>query len=488
MPSRSMVRAECRKMGLLVAVTAVCGLLAGPRAGAEPAPGRHDARVLMVSDIHFDPFWDPGKVADLATNNDWGKILAAPDSNGRASQFATLERTCNVKGNDTSYPLFESSLAAMRKEAAGALFITLSGDLMAHEFDCKFHTMFPHASADDDQSFAAKTVDYVVERLHAAFPHALLYAALGNNDSGCGDYKLDTQDGFLALVAPAIAAGFGEDETSEAVRTLIAGGYYSAALPAPFGNTEMLVLDDLYMSKKYTTCAGKSDDAGAAGQLKWLQRQLDAARQAHARVWVMAHIPPGVDPYGTISKMRDVCAGQKPEMFLSGDALPALLSGYGDVIQLAIFAHTHMDELRLLPGAKEGEPGVAIKMVPSISPVDGNDPAFTVAQVDAQTAALADYRVYAASNKTGVDTVWSEEYDFDKAYGESEFTAGTVEKLIARFAADPGAKTSAGESYLEHYFVGDASGEIKPFWPEYVCALGNYTAAGFTACQCAQEK
>ncbi|MGH9599736.1 MAG: hypothetical protein ACRD27_07705, partial [Terracidiphilus sp.] len=184
------------------------------------------------------------------------------------------------------------------------------------------------------------------------------------------------------------------------------------------------------------------------------------------------------------------CAGGKPKMFLSSEALPEAMAEFGDVIQLAIFAHTHMDELRLLRAARPGEDAgpVALKMIPSISPVDGNNPSFVVARVGAATAVMTDYRVIAASNQTGVGTEWSEEYDFDRTYGVEAFTAASVEKLIAEFRADPGAKTQASESYLRNYFVGDRSREIKAFWPEYVCALGNDTAEEFRGCVCSGGK
>ncbi len=62
----------------------------------------------------------------------------------------------------------------------------------------------------------------------------------------------------------------------------------------------------------------------------------------------MGHIPPGVDLYSTAARMVDVCGGQRPVMFLASEKLADLLTEYGDVVELAIFAHTHMDEMRLL--------------------------------------------------------------------------------------------------------------------------------------------
>jgi len=77
--------------------------------------------------------------------------------------------------------------------------------------------------------------------------------------------------------------------------------------------------------------------------------------------------------------------------------------GYGDVIKLAIFGHTHMDETHLLRNDGQSVESVAVKTVSSISPINGNLPSFTVVQIDPASAALKDYKVFAASNPSGVN-------------------------------------------------------------------------------------
>src|SRR6185437_7580035 len=76
----------------------MCGFLLGCAAGicvaanaaAPPNRSGHDApasaRVLMVSDMHFDPFWDPGKAAQMAAapESRWVSILRGPASPDRA--------------------------------------------------------------------------------------------------------------------------------------------------------------------------------------------------------------------------------------------------------------------------------------------------------------------------------------------------------------------------------------------------------------------
>lgn len=220
--------------------------------------------------------------------------------------------------------------------------------------------------------------------------------------------------------------------------------------------------------------------------MEWLRSEFTKARDRREHVWVLAHIPPGVDPYTTALKMRDVCGGQSPEMFLASDELAGVLRDFSDVVQLVLFGHTHFDEVRFLKSQREASPaGVAVKLVPSISPINGNRPAFTLAYIDAANAMLMDYRVYAASNQTGVNAEWSEKYDFAQTYQQPSFSAATVDKLIAGFKADPGAKSAPSQSYLRNLGVRQHAFILTLLWPQFVCGLSNTTAETFKACLCA---
>jgi sphingomyelin phosphodiesterase acid-like 3 len=448
-------------------------------------------KALFISDIHFEPFWDPAKTVKLASApaSAWKTILAAPESSDRAAEWATIEKACPTRGEDTTFLLYESSLRAIQKEAGDAKFVTVSGDLIAHSFTCKFAAAFPNAAPGDYRSFVEKTIAFVVESLREALPGVPLYAALGNNDSDCGDYQLDAGSPFLEATGKLMVADLPESERTRAEKEFTAGGYFSASLPAPIERTRVLVLDDLFMSRRYQTCGGNADATPATAQIAWMEQQLSDARKNGEKIWVIAHIPPGVDPYSTVAKGLAICAGRAPTMFLSSEVLPNALAKYGDVIRLVIFAHTHMDELRLLEPEKAGaeEKGVAVKMVSSISPVDGNDSSFTVARVDPRSATLKDYRVFVASNQTGVDTTWTEEYDFAKAYHEADFSAGSLRKLIGEFDADPAGQSAASQNFIQNYSPGKGRPELQMFWPQYVCALKHDDGASFASCACAAK-
>jgi sphingomyelin phosphodiesterase acid-like 3 len=452
-------------------------------------PARAAIPALLLSDIHFEPFWDPAKVPQLAAApvSEWKAILATPSSPEREQRFQSLQQTCHARGADTSFALFDSSLKAMRSHSAGIKFVTVSGDLLAHAFPCKYMTLFPQSTRIEYRAFVEKTLDYVTGTLHDSFPNVPLYVGLGNNDSDCGDYRLDAHSEFLAVTGKEVTKNFPTSERQSAQDSFAAGGYYSVSLPSPIRNARLLVLNDIFMSTNYSTCAGKPDPSAADAQLAWLRQQLTEARIKKQKVWVMGHIPPGVDLYATARRMADVCGGHSPTMFLSSEKMADVIAEFGDVVELAIFAHTHMDEVRLLKENGQSQAtqmSVAVKMVPSISPIHGNHPSFTIAQIDPSSAELVDYKIFAASNLTGVDAAWTEEYDFARRYHEAEFTSSSVSELIGGFAADPGAKTPASQNYIVDFSVGYASPLLSLVWPQYVCTLSNFTQQGFKACVC----
>jgi sphingomyelin phosphodiesterase acid-like 3 len=474
------------------------------RSDAQPATAKHGSNagtvsktipVLTVSDIHFDPFHDPGKLQQLVDTSasQWNAILAAAPSPNQKQAFDALQRQCHLGGVDTSYDLLQSSLQGMRTRQPDAKFMTVSGDLMAHAFSCRFKALLPQSTQSDYQAFALKTLSFVVSSLQATFPKMPIYIALGNNDSGCDDYQLDAGSDFLAQAGKILAGALPAPQQQDAIRQFREGGYYNIAMARPMSNTRILVVNDVYLSPKYLTCGGMPNVTAASAEMDWLKRQLASAQQAGQKVWILGHIPPGIDAPSTVARLKNICAGAKPVMFLSSGVMDDLMLEYASAIRLGIFAHTHMDELRLLQ-PEGGDPtptaehSVVLKLVSSISPIDGNNPSFTVASINPSTATLEDYKVFVASNQTGVGATWPEEYDYARTYHEPQFSPAPVKDLIAKFQADREAKQEIGKDYIRNYFPGDRSRELTPFWPPYVCSLANSTAKSYAACVCTAGK
>lgn len=472
---------------------------------------------LFLSDIHLDPFLDPTKAAalDSAPISEWSRILSGASGPAltRAQQISFA--ACN-DGPDTSYALWQSTLTELKKAAAHSRFVVISGDLLAHRFDCKYKALVPAATQTSYLAFTQKTVEYILSTLRTALPEIPVYTAMGNNDSGCTDYALAPEhDTFLTALAPLVAqsARLAPTDRRAAEHDFAALGAYDVPLAA-LQHTRIVSIDDLYLSTKYMTCTGARSQDPAAAVIVWLKTQLDSARAHHDRVWVVGHIPPGIDLYASARKLLNVCGGAKPTMFLGSQDLARTLAAYPDVVRLALFGHTHNDELRLLmprdeppparsvaaertiPETDKPEPvsitGIPLKIVSSITPVHGNRPTFTLARVNAATATLVDYTVMMASNPAQSSITWSPEYTFSSTYYEPAFDASSLTALIGDFQGDPTDKWPGSQAYIRYYFPAEAptaaanSAVISAAWQPYACTLNHDSAKSFAACACAK--
>jgi sphingomyelin phosphodiesterase acid-like 3 len=449
--------------------------------------------VVMLSDLHLDPFHDPAKVPQLvnAPVEAWEAILRTPDSATQEADFAAVQKACKAKQlTDAPYALLASSLQAAKKQAGDARFVTVSGDLLVHDLDCRYRAALklPKATSDDESlsaAFAEKTTEFVMKRVEQVFAGIPVYIALGNNDSRCSHNRMDVRDAYLKATAEATIdglAGVSAAERKQALATYESGGYYAITMAAPMHNTRLLVLDDIYMMSRFANCeADESDQKGAQEQLTWLTSELDKARLKGERVWVLGHVPPAINPRAALANAMGLCTGGEVEGYLSSDALANALVGHADVVKLALFGHTHMDEVHLLG---TGDAGVPMKVVASISPVSGNIPSFTVSKVAPSSAMLMDYTVFEASNSTGVDTTWSKEYNFKETYGENSFSAKAVADLIGHLRADTSGGGTESLAYQTHFFKGHSPIPLGPLWEGYVCSLDHGTADGFRSCVC----
>jgi sphingomyelin phosphodiesterase acid-like 3 len=453
--------------------------------------------VVLLSDLHFDPFLDPGKFARLqsASIAEWPAILSAPETAGRDAAWDALHAACGPRGPDTSLPLLQAALTAAHARQPHPAFVAVPGDLMAHEFECRFNKLVEKgkggaangktgAAAYSD--FAAKTTAFVVGQVRHAFAGTPVYFALGNNDSGCGDYKESAGSAYLDAAQQAFAM--------PGVKTVADDlGDYTAALPAPLLHARIIVLQDLFESRKAANCNGKQKPASAEAQVAWLRAQLGLAREAHERVWVMAHIPPGVDVYSTVHPYlltpQMLCTKSKPSMFMGNESLADALTEASDVIALAVFGHSHADELRLLA---RGDHRVPVKLVPSVSPVNGNHSSFTVAQVDPRTATLEDYAVVTSQGPLLAPTKWEQTYSFRDAYGAKAFTAEALAPVLAGMRSHVAGKSdsAAALAYERWFFPGDTGlygAGLDLFWPAYSCSLVEDRAAEYWQCACPKD-
>ena len=415
---------------------------------------------LSVSDIHFDPFADPSLVTKLeaADASQWEAILAT-----------STQTAFSPYGKDINHALFVSAVAEMKQQIPSPAFVLVSGDFLAHKFQQTYQQYASDKSQAAYTAFVSKTIAYVSATLHAAFPNAPIYPVLGNNDSDCGDYAVAPDSTFLANVrdlwSPLV-------HSASLDRDFATGGYYHADVPS-LENVRIVALNTNFFSVNYANPCGKPDADPGAAELAWLKGELQQARAAHKRVWMLFHIPPGIDVFDT-EEWGAACPNLKTQTFWKASYQQQYLkitAAYAETIAGSFAGHTHQDEFRFANGG-------FIHINPSITPIFGNNPAFEVVDVTPR-GAIANYT---AHNLPNVTLPWSREYSFTDAYAKPGYNVKTLMQLRSAIAADSTTRTT----YFGYYSSGapQATAEALAQWRAYWCGLRVMPAASFAPCVC----
>lgn len=426
------------------------------------------AEFLWLSDIHFDPLADPKIVDQLAAAEpaQWMAILDT--GSGKFPSY----------GSDTSWPLLSSVLEASEKVQPKAAFTMVTGDLLAHHLRERFNRI---AAVHDDaafRSFVRKSVEFLSLQLKQLSPGRPVLAALGNNDDECGDYALQPDGPFLHDTAKPIADLAGLSDSDSYARY----GVYSIRNPA-VKHQRIIVLNTGFFSSRYRDLCGHGKGDPGAEELAWLADELREAQSHHEKVWLVYHIPPGVDSYTTSHP-----AGPSippPVMLLWKDSYQAkflsLLTQYSNVVGPNFAGHIHADDFRLLAGSAASSPFVM--EAPPVSPITGQNPTFRVVQFDSH-GQLLDQSTYYLKNftETAANTPadWELEYDFNTEWKLRGLNADSYSQLNAQIDSSP--EAAARWALLYGASNAAAASLTLASFRQYYCAIANLSASSYQAC------
>lgn len=478
-----------RGLAALFAVALCTAASGGPAAAAAAAVA---GQFLVVSDLHFDPMADPELVDRLAAAEpaDWPSIL-----DGASGQ------SLGHYGADTNWRLLRSTFAEMKARLPHPAFVLIPGDFLAHHFRDRFDAAARDHSDREYRGFVGKTMWFLALRLEQAFPDTPILPALGNNDDDCGDFLLQPNGPFLADTLPILQA-LTRGGDAELGREWTRHGNYSAALPGvPSGR--LVIANTVFFSRRYRNACGpaagldpRQPDPGEA-TLAWLAAELAAAERAHKRVWLVYHVPPGIDGFATWR--QGSCPDTIVPMWTEAYARPfyALLRRYAGTVAASFAGHTHMDDFRLLSDAKGDDAFTLI--TPAVSPIFGQNPAFRTVAYDA-TGAILDETTYeltglSAAGLSAAATAapaWRREYTFTRGWHLPRIDLGSLGKLYARI----GNTAKDRERWRTLFAVsspvywpriargGDEATAVRAFY----CAAGHVAPADFRQCWCGSGK
>jgi sphingomyelin phosphodiesterase acid-like 3 len=446
-------------------------LIAGAPAVAEESSGTF----AHISDIHFNPF-DPPTLA---------RSLAAAEPENWPAQFAGLGgQKMSRYGEDTNHSLLASAVDAIARTAANADFAIVTGDFLVHKFqDLAAKALGAASTPQTVDELAVKTTRFVAEEMRRAFPGKPVFLTLGNNDSSCGDYKLDPGGAYLTETRDTVRALAGDFVATDFDATYLAGGYYAARHPT-VANTLILVVNDVLWSAEYQNACGTTGLAPAEAELAWLGDRLKRQKEAGGHVWLAHHIPIGIDPYSTAHSTAATCPA-KITPFLKepfASTYLALLRQYAETITGYFTGHVHFDDYRLIADAN-GTPVDVDKIAPAISPVFGQNPGFHLFTYDRQSGLPTDFSAIYLANLEQAEAAeagdWLFEYSFAKTYGQPNYSPQSVEVLWKSLAvAGP-----VQDTFRRLYNVSRGALSAATF-PAYVCAMAHPDPQSFAACYC----
>ena len=464
----------------------LCGLFAlCPGLQSAEAPSNN---FLIVSDIHFNPMADPSLVGDLvaADPTQWENIL----ERSKLTRFSQY-------GQDTNWWLLRSALDQMRRTLPRPTFIMVPGDLLAHEFPQTFAKITRDNDREHYRAFVLKTLGFLALEFRKRFGDTKILVTPGNNDEECGDNSMQAHGRFLNDTAELAR------ETVEADRGFKkewkAMGIYNVPHPAVPG-VRVISLNTAFFSYRYQPasfsqgCAPVASNA-ASDLLAWLESGLAAARRAHEKVWLLFHVPPGIDvsatmhEYESLAKEGPSAAGamcQKgivplwnPEWTSQFDSL---LETYQDTIIASFAGHTHTDDFRLI-----GRPGARQEFVlinPPISPIDGRNPAFRVVTFNSD-GSLADQSTYYLTNLKYATSKtkgrWKQEYQFSQQWKAKQLNVVSLESIYRRI----GSEQESRRQWLKLYNVSSSAVNISAGQAgDLYCAIEHLDPESYATCSC----
>lgn len=429
--------------------------------------------VVVVSDVHFNPFYDPKLFPSLVT----------ADPGQWASVFQTSTITApSVWGADTNYPLLALALESIKQNRGASPLIIFTGDIIGHNFPKTFFELYygnlgmpvpDDATIEADvaavaamKAFADKTVAFFMGQVRATVGNIPVMFAVGNSDSYIGALP---EPSFLSNTAELYYTNFlnGIVDHQTFLDTFTTGGYYSADLPGT--NLTVIGLNSVMFNYAF----GDTLKSAADAELTWFDAQLAQAKGAGKKVWLLMHIPPGADKYSTAQSADANGHITTATMMWNQDyqtSFLKILSRYPGLIIQMLTAHTHMDEYRIV------SPGIPADTTPSIAPYFGNNPAFKIFTFSQDTFKATDYSIMNYDLATSPEQ-FNRYYTFSMAYLMYGFLNDSLLQLYPELAAE----NAKQQLYREQYFSGHnytipVTGTFNSItntnWPVYWCGIG----------------
>ena len=432
---------------------------------------------LVVSDIHFNPF------SACQPNNSqcviacslikqpiskWDKILE--DKSKR--QYPHYRST-------TNYYLLQSTINQIKKiiKQKHPKFILILGDFIAHHLNSTYSNYANSCNITPTyKAFSSKLMAYISYKFKNLSPH--IYPAIGNNDSGTGNYSVNPGGYFLKHVAQAWLPLIKPDNNIYFLHHFAqGGGYYAKKINSHF---TLLSLNTVMFSTHASTISNKEMlKVDALRQLFWLQEQFKLARSHNSQVLLIYHIPPGIDIFQSLQE--NIISQWKP---LYQSYFLYLLRHYKPIIIGQLAGHLHTDGF-YIQHVKGSPPVGFVITTPAISPIYSNNPSFKLYSLKKQhnKIFISNLNTYYL-NLHHKNPLWKKEYDFSQIYGSKYLPLNekNIKRLLNSKNFSSGISRKA--KYYKRFFTAFGNNSsINNNWHTYWCGMNYIEKTAFSLCR-----
>ena len=300
----------------------------------------------------------------------------------------------------------------------------LQPDLILWTGDINSHNVWQYTQAGNLQLMQQLTGLFT--KYFSGIP---IYASIGNHESvPCNMLPTNADPAqfshdwlYDALAAQWNTFGVSAGDQQTTIK------YRASYMTRPYDGLRIISLNTVYAYKMNFWLF--LNDTDPDGTMTWLVQQLDAAEQQGDKVWIIGHIPNGIDVRPAWSRM-----------------FYQVVNRYESTIRGQFYGHTHYDQFQVFyddPVARS-RPTQYSYISPSLTTYSFAQPTFRMYTVDGNYAgssyqtlkAQTFYLDLTAANAPGGVPQWMPEYEATADYKMPSLTPADWNNLINRIEAD----------------------------------------------------
>ncbi|GAV05396.1 hypothetical protein RvY_15537 [Ramazzottius varieornatus] len=371
-----------------------------------PPPDAPKLRVLHLSDLHFDMFYQEG------TNAECGDPLCCRRENGppvgKPAGHWGDSRNC-----DSPVRLMENMFNHISKTEQ-VDYILWTGDLP------------PHDVWNQTKQMQLIILKMTTKYLRTFFPKTPVFPALGNHESVPVDSfppRYINDSNSIKWLYDALATTWNQWLPAESLKTVASGGFYRVDV---FPGLRIISLNTNYCNNMNWWLLVNMTDPD--NELQWLISELQDAENRGIKVHLIGHIPPG-----------------------SGDCMRTwsrnfykIVTRYEDTIRGQFYGHEHFDSLHLYYDPDDGHPTSVSYLGPSVTPYQGFNPGYRIYTIDGNYEESEwvplDHETFVANlteaNESGTPPKWYREYSAKEAFGLEQLLPSDWDRLMDELETD----------------------------------------------------